>query len=1828
MMKNQDIIRTLTEQELATKNVNTSFLMMPLRLETMFMDKGVQEIDEPERVIYVLKHAWDLLCFMPSQYSDEELKETVRRIERLHVEVEKLDVIYPKDKYTLLDIFKGMEPLLPPNADIHDYWTELIVKVARLQNVEKMKYDRATNLINQLEHFTKIYVSTITKPPYYGKRRQQYDSEYSQIAIYQAGYKHLNDCRRFLGGLKDEMKNVPWMTLTQKERMKRLLIQWDDELELNIRYKGESPEDDDFRKLELPERSSVKDAKANFFQALQALRSDLGSEIHKVEDCMCGIPVRNTSPYRFTKAAGQLFLMVIDNKKNRRGEIILKNKVNELNQTLSHTVFDYPDQQRLVRRMSLWVNERYSATIDCSLLEKYSEFVRRKGISNTKMRKCLCVRIYPDELAVTQYLRPLTKNEYLSGRDFWLKYIFAGDKGVDTRKSLWLAICDLWPAYRAAWIVRKTFPSKAFKVLTKRAKDFHIEHRSFDEYADEINANFLNAFPMTYVEDGQQVFDVPATELLPERFVLQAVLKTKKGKKTHICKYGHRLPQKLQLGLDLNNLENAVNENRSQDPDQQQGHILLNGSLRWMTDYDEAERMGMAITLPLEQFACQSLTMKDLKQKVGGKSVIVRGKRNEQQKRRVFEFESVYVMGINKESEDECEQILSQLLDAHLYSNDGYCLLNLGTATNILTDEDLKTNNELFDTSDEALVEKYKHQAENCVKPPKLDPDEDLALLQGIFALHNSVLGNIKDRRNKIEHREILKGRITNQVMLETLNNKLIEELNKNPEMKDFLSNDVLARGPFPPIRIGSQPYGILPICDFRNLIYDSNSSLYPLKKILIFLTKKWNAIANRDENYSKNQENLTTEGYLKVAGSTPISSYFRKAQSVKEFNKTFLLVADFFKFTDLNGKMEVEQRNVLNVVEGFLEHHWKHDDVKEFLNGFDEIPVIDDNSEDKFHEDLETIEIPNLVAAVKEKLGDLLNDIDEDKRDQEVKNLIIEFFDLFAYRLDAWMMGLLSNKLRKRMKEGAHRIAIGTYGWVFNLNEPKQNQAAQQESGEYLLAPSINQAVTGAVLRSAYKNSRKENKSDETYSVNLSSERVRNAIRIIEGVHNGLAIGTILGTDLERLLHDAYKNKELKEKLLEVKELKEETKKKLKKEKELNGDFQLELDEAIYKLRMRYPMVESKEHGEEQGEIKDNEITVINGAKLLEDFRSRGRNIEFVRDLKAFLDETKIIVDNIEESIEVKNHALLSLLDRIDDEYDALTDIILSEGVYKLTQGQREAVDALMQSLEMGKNIPMPQVAEIPISSAQVDGSLVVALNPADTASSKSLLASAEPKVDQWIAQSIGTDRVQMGFCDDEEKTLDYKSLNNLGVSASELVYLSANKSAFLRYVELKNWLQSENGVYDNYTDAIEADGGTTFDQVELIVGNVRDLLAGGRILRSDDLVKETGLPDGSLYETLQDKYDMVLERVQVLTENLSNVLGKQQTLQNPSNPDYDSVALSDKDMREALQLAAYCFSIGQTTAMDAVSKKLFVGANTTFHNSEAYFETVKLQHTFFDKLESLYENICEDLEEARNMVSGAKEKSYCTYTEAIQKLLVNNMLVVPVFQPDTSVVPVGELDNQKNTEYFKNVTSLTVDDNIQSLSKVSPQLMRYHQLRIFQKWNALDDDNAAQVAQVVPMQLPIMGNTPMWLGVEVQSEEYVNDAFTYMVEHPENLPKADDEKPLMAGLVFDHWIERIPYQDQTAGLAFNYDQPDAEAPQALLLAVATKDSLRKHWSENMMLRTIRSTVHLVKCRSVEPDDLRKYAWTAGLFPLVDYSDITVEEVDTDKNNHPNDPQ
>src|SRR5215813_10710215 len=162
------------------------------------------------------------------------------------------------------------------------------------------------------------------------------------------------------------------------------------------------------------------------------------------------------------------------------------------------------------------------------------------------------------------------------------------------------------------------------------------------------------------------------------------------------------------------------------------------------------------------------------------------------------------------------------------------------------------------------------------------------------------------------------------------------------------------------------------------------------------------------------------------------------------------------------------------------------------------------------------------------------------------LERALAEHIDCCSYRLDAWQSGIISYQLaamryQKQVVRGESQITarqglyIGAYGWleearpankqlspmrldpkldkVFNQNRtdrPRTEQLRAEQplmrdntNGGYIHAPSLNHAVTAAVLRSGYL-SNATPLNPHALAVNLSSERVRLALSILEGVRSG----------------------------------------------------------------------------------------------------------------------------------------------------------------------------------------------------------------------------------------------------------------------------------------------------------------------------------------------------------------------------------------------------------------------------------------------------------------------------------------------------------------------------------------------------------------------------------------------------------------------------------------------------------------------------------------------------------------------------------------------------
>jgi hypothetical protein len=84
----------------------------------------------------------------------------------------------------------------------------------------------------------------------------------------------------------------------------------------------------------------------------------------------------------------------------------------------------------------------------------------------------------------------------------------------------------------------------------------------------------------------------------------------------------------------------------------------------------------------------------------------------------------------------------------------------------------------------------------------------------------------------------------------------------------------------------------------------------------------------------------------------------------------------------------------------------------------------------------------------------------------------------------------------------------------------------------------------------------------------------------------------------------------------------------------------------------------------------------------------------------------------------------------------------------------------------------------------------------------------------------------------------------------------------------------------------------------------------------------------------------------------------------------------------------------------------------------------------------------------------------------------------------------------------------------------------------------------------------------------------------------------KLDTALP-MAGLFLDEWVEIIPNEKETTGVTFQYNQPDATAPHAILLVVPPDPAGLQTWTLEALQKVLLETMDLVRLRAVGPESL-----------------------------------
>jgi hypothetical protein len=816
------------------------------------------------------------------------------------------------------------------------------------------------------------------------------------------------------------------------------------------------------------------------------------------------------------------------------------------------------------------------------------------------------------------------------------------------------------------------------------------------------------------------------------------------------------------------------------------------------------------------------------------------------------------------------------------------------------------------------------------------------------------------------------------------------------------------------------------------------------------------------------------------------------------------------------------------------------------------------------------------------------------------LERLFAEHVDAVSYRLDGWLTALFARRL-KLLRSGrqASGSYLGAYGWVEDVRPSKTRRPVTTEqipaelrsaidapgpvvtytdNGGFVQAPSLPHAVTAAVLRNAYLTHAEPAVADRM-AVNLSSARVRTALRYLEGLQNGQELAALLGYQIERGLHEGHPG--------------------------------VELDAIIYTLRERFPLISKKLTAAPAGATAEaiEARNVINGYDLL----------DFAKDKPYPYGIGKLPTGPPGSPDNTRGKAIAAEVDALRDAMDAVADVLMAEGVHQVVQGNYARARGAIQALTDGDRPPLPDVVQTQRTGTSLTHRVALFLAPGATTGWHATLtprARANAALNHWLATVLPPPTAIQWRVTAGTAAPQFVSLYTLGLEPLDVVLMSGERlgdfSSSLERLLVDDYRETHAIGDDVFTFAFTKTDPAVPDAQALIfdpdavpiighalgsllplLGALRRLVTASRPLGARDLMRPVEAQDAHIENPqgydgaaapLLDLADVKtrLEQAHASLTAEQAALSTIVTAMEPLAEDLDAdetlpvqaawtvlVTQLRPRLRRLLRygIVEAMPTSGQTTltrpvVLDVLTQAVAVEAIVKGKLAEA---RVGLDVAFTDPLPA-------DLADADRERGRRVGVRFEAYTAAGRTLLGSDYVVLPLFAPHAEGRPELSAAAAAPAE----TDPLAIEAWLQSVSRVRPAMQAWDIVATCHEW--LHDT----VPGWVPLQLPIAPATA-WIGGSF-SPTKAEDLLS-IVTH--DLP-ATLAAPAM-GLLVDEWTELVPAAEETSGLAMHVNRPNAVAPQAILVAVAPKQT--GHWAWTDLVAILDDTLARARLRAVEPD-------------------------------------
>lgn len=556
-----------------------------------------------------------------------------------------------------------------------------------------------------------------------------------------------------------------------------------------------------------------------------------------------------------------------------------------------------------------------------------------------------------------------------------------------------------------------------------------------------------------------------------------------------------------------------------------------------------------------------------------------------------------------------------------------------------------------------------------------------------------------------------------------------------------------------------------------------------------------------------------------------------------------------------------------------------------------------------------------------------------------------------------------------------------------------------------------------------------------------------------------------------------------------------------------------------------------------------------------------------------------------------------------LDGQFDALSDLMLTESVFQMVKDSPARAAAALRTMNASGQLHQPEVVRTPQSGVLVTFRTGVVFPRTDFLTKWGSLtprAIASPNLNNWLASQL-PDPTKIFMTATSGNVTKPLTLKDLKIQPLDLLAIFPSQDVLTTQPNHLAWLaqsffRAKQGLPPNVevkidftSSSSEIPDGITIFELSPLVNYLRLLVASARLLNANHFLREGSQGAAPVFDDseIEQGFVRLVKEEKQLTALVQQIVAATSALQSELAANR-SVAERQKAWSNLVN------ALAEVARWQNDNPALEI--SPVFAESQLALLIMKANHAAAT-LERLNSDALALID--RVVTVPANEK-FTICEQLGERLFGKTFRICPKFK--LTNVPV--VKRARNTDLSRNLSSASLENWQCHSALVHPAFRLYrHCVLLREALAAPGAENELTVIQLNPPGAP----AGFWVGAEMQGTDATEDVsqgfggtLSLALELPDNWVAEGN----LTGLMFDEWTDVLPARKTTTGVAFHFNQPDTEPPQVMLLAVCPAEG--QNWRWDYLKETIFETMERAKKRLVTLAHLQENPALKHLLPAV----------------------